>query len=399
MTNVETNTKSIKSKIIIKTEKVAFIQHGHPWVFPKAIQQQENYITADLVAVESKEHGFLGIGVYNDHSLYRVRMLTRAHENIQPNFKDIIFKRLQDAIYLREKLNLPNQDTSAFRMFNSEGDGLSGLTIDRFADVLVVSSSAYWIENQRNLIINILSSLCPAKNIHWLSQSKQLTQDGWNEPLSISTLPNPFIIKENGIKFHIDAANSQKTGLYLDQRDNHELIASFAKDKKVLDLYTYTGGFALNAAKGGASFVLAVDSSMSAIATAKENADLNEYTQIEWVKADAREYLYKASEFDIIILDPPKLMPSKKVQVQAKNYYRFLHREIFKVMRPYTLFMTCNCSSGLKQHEFIELIYHQALYVNKTVRILSVRGPAVCHPTIPAFSEGQYLTAVFGVVL
>lgn len=385
--------------IIIKPEKVELVQHGHPWIFPKAIQKQENCVTADLVSIESKEFGPLGIGVYNEHSLYRIRMLARAHENIKPTFQDIILKRLKDAIKIREKLNLPNQRTSAFRLFNSEGDGLSGLTIDNLANVLVISSSAYWVENQRALIIDLLTSLCPDKKIYWLSQSKQLSQDGWDKPLQVSTPPTPFIVEENSIKFHIDAANSQKTGLFLDQRDNHELIASLAKGKKVLDLYTYTGGFALNAAKGGASYVLAVDSSINAINMAKQNADINGFTQIDWMKADAREYLNRAGEFDIVILDPPKLMPSKKVQVQAKNYYRFLHREAFKAMRSHTIFMTCNCSSGLKQQEFVELIYNQALCVNKTVRILSVRGPSLCHPTIPAFPEGQYLTAVLGVLL
>ena len=180
----------------------------------------------------------------------------------------------------------------------------------------------------------------------------------------------------------------------LDQRDNHLRIAKLASGKRVLDLYTYTGGFALHAAKAGASQVTAVDSSSSAILSAKKNAELNQLTTIEWIEGDARDYLALAEHHDIIIVDPPKLAPSQQHLQRTKNYYRFLHRELFKVMRSGSLLMTCNCSSALTSSEFSELVFAQASAVGKTARVLGVFGPALCHPTLPAFPEGHYLTAL-----
>ena len=186
----------------------------------------------------------------------------------------------------------------------------------------------------------------------------------------------------------------QKTGLFIDQRENHERIASLASGKRVLDLYTYTGGFALHAAKSGARHVTAVDSSKQAIEMARMNAELNQVENVEFIVSDSRNYLNQAADYDLIILDPPKLVPSKKHLLQAKNYYRFLHREIFKNMRPGSLLMTCNCSSALSTLEFLNLVTSQSGPVAKQLRVLGVYGPASCHPMLPGFPEGNYLTAL-----
>ncbi|WP_199287661.1 class I SAM-dependent rRNA methyltransferase, partial [Escherichia coli] len=152
-----------------------------------------------------------------------------------------------------------------------------------------------------------------------------------------------------GVLYHVEFAQTQKTGLFLDQRENHKRIAKLSRGKRVLDLYTFTGGFALHAAKAGALHVTAVDSSAQAIEQAKNNAVLNHLNTIEFIKADAREYLKIAGEYDVVILDPPKLVPSQKHLQQAKNYYRFLHREAFKYMKPGSLLMTCNSLSAYQR--------------------------------------------------
>lgn len=186
----------------------------------------------------------------------------------------------------------------------------------------------------------------------------------------------------------------KKLVFFLDQRENHQRIAELCRDKKVLDLYTYHGGFALHAAMAGAKEVTAVDSSAPAIEHAKQNALLNGVSQIEWVVDDAKHHLEKAKDYDVIILDPPKLVPSRKHLHQAKNLYRFLHRQLFRHMKSGSILMTCNCSSALNAHEFTNLVAEQAVAEHREMQVLGVYGPSICHPVLPIFPEGHYLTAV-----
>ncbi|MFA5960189.1 MAG: class I SAM-dependent rRNA methyltransferase [Tatlockia sp.] len=386
----------MRAAVHLSKTKQAAIRRGHPWVFPKAISKTSGQlVTAHLVDVFSAEGELLGVGVYNEHSLYRVRMLTQSFENMDTSsLAPILLYRLKQALALRNSLNLPNENTNAYRLFNSEADGLSGLTIDRFNTFLVVASSAYWVEENKVLIQQTIQHLFPEMEVLWRSQAKALAQDGWQQEIEPMDTSKSTEVLEAGIVFQINFADAQKTGLFLDQRENHERLKAIAKGKRVLDLYTYTGGFALSAAKALASKVTAVDSSKEAILQAKANAKQNGLESIEFVEADARDYLCKAQDYDLIILDPPKLVPSQRHLERAKNYYRFLHREVFKAMQPGSLLLTCNCSSALSSQEFAALISQQATAVGKTARCLGIFGPASCHPTLTAFPEGNYLTAV-----
>ena len=385
----------MKAAVYLHATKQGAIRRGHPWVFPKAIARQTGTLTTgSLVDVLNADGEHLGVGVYNEHSLYRVRVLAYAFESINTaSLVDIVKKRLEQALQLRNQINLPNTVTNAYRLFNSEGDGLSGLTIDRFNQTCVVSSTAYWLEENRVLILACLKAILPGDRIIWLEQVKALAQDGWQSAAK-QEISGTEQVQELGIIYEVDFSNTQKTGLFLDQRENHQRVANLSAGKRVLDLYTYTGGFALHAAKAGASIVTAVDSSAQAIELAQRNAQLNKLDCIEFIEADAREYLAKAGDYDLVILDPPKLVPSQRHLERAKNYYRFLHRETFKYMKSGSLLMTCNCSSALSAQEFTELVSMQAIAAGKMVRILGVFGPASCHPTLAAFPEGHYLTAV-----
>ncbi|KTC65800.1 SAM-dependent methyltransferase (plasmid) [Legionella adelaidensis] len=390
----------MKAAVYLHPTKLNVFRKGHPWIFPKAITTSKgNLKTGGLVDIYSPENAFLGVGIYNEHSLYRVRVLAYAFENLENyELSTILMHRLKQAIDLRNAINLPNESTTAYRFFNSEADGLSGLTIDRFNNTLVISSSAYWVEKNKELIISQLQSLLPQVTILWFPQEKALKQDGF-QLVDSNTVSAQEEIMEEGIRFVIDFSNTQKTGLFLDQRENHHRLASLAKNKKVLDLYTYTGGFALHAAKAGAERVVGIDSSAQAIELAQKNANNNQLKNIEFLVGDARNYLTKASEFDIVILDPPKLVPSQRHLERAKNYYRFLHREVFNVMKSGSLLMTCNCSAALSASEFAELVSNQAFTVGKMVRILGIYGPARCHPVLASFPEGHYLTAILLLVL
>ncbi len=386
--------------VYLHQAKQGAARRGHPWIYPKAILRQTGtLVTGGLVDVFGPNGEALGVGVYNEHSLYRIRVLVYAFETISElSITSIVTHRLRQALLLRQSINLPNELTSAYRLFNSEGDGLSGLTIDRFNHVCVVASSAYWVEAHKEAIKTAIREVMSLEDIIWLPQVKPLAQDGWKQ-ITDQDICGSEQVTEQGVFYQVDFSTTQKTGLFLDQRENHQRIASLAKGKRVLDLYTYTGGFALHAAKAGALSVTAVDSSSQAIALARRNAQLNNVEFIEFIEADARDYLVKAGDYDLVVLDPPKLVPSVRHLQQAKNYYRFLHREVFKYMHAGSLLMTCNCSSALSAQEFTDLVSSQALAAGKVVRILGVFGPANCHPTLAAFPEGHYLTALLVAVV
>lgn len=385
----------MKPAVYVHQARVKNVISGHPWVFPKAILRTTGTLqTGSLVDVYSDAGVLLGVGAYNEYSLYRVRVLARAFESIDStSIQTLVRARLKEALLIRKQLGLPNAMTNAYRLFNSEADLLSGLTIDRFNNTLVVASSAFWVEHHRAEIQPIIAEMVPCERVLWVSQVKPLAQDGFKEIVKEVNAFDEEVL-EAGVAFKVDFSTSQKTGLFLDQRENHQRVGKLAKGKRVLDLYTYTGGFALHAAMGKATSVTAVDSSMDAIALAKRNASLNKLSNIDFIEADARDFLSKAGDYDLIILDPPKLVPSQKHLARAKNYYRFLHLELFKYMQSGTLLMTCNCSSALSTMEFIELVSQVAQTSGKTARILGIYGPSSCHPMLASFKEGQYLTAV-----
>lgn len=392
----------MRQSISLHQAKCGAVRRGHPWIFPKAINKfSGKFQTGELIDVYDNDNQLLGVGVFNEHSLYRVRLLAQAFE-VTPDtsFESLVSMRLKQALAIRQVLDLPNDMTTAFRLFNSEADGLSGLTIDCFNKTCVVASSAYWVEAQKAIIGKCIQDITGCDDIIWLAQSKPLSQDGWKQSEIVEPPVITTEVMEAGVRYQVNFAHAQKTGLFLDQRENHQRIAQLAKGKRVLDLYSYTGGFALHAAMAGASKVTAVDSSSQAIEQARQNAVINGLGEaIEFVEADARDYLVQAGDYDLIILDPPKLVPSQQHLERAKNYYRFLHREIFKAMKPGSILMTCNCSSALSPIDFSNLVSAQATMVKKQARILGVFGPASCHPTLSAFPEGNYLTAVLLAVV
>lgn len=392
----------MRQSISLHQAKCGAVRRGHPWIFPKAINKfSGKFQTGELIDVYDNDNQLLGVGVFNEHSLYRVRLLAQAFE-VTPDtsFESLVSMRLKQALAIRQVLDLPNDMTTAFRLFNSEADGLSGLTIDCFNKTCVVASSAYWVEAQKAIIGKCIQDITGCDDIIWLAQSKPLSQDGWKQSEIVEPPVTTTEVMEAGVRYQVNFAHAQKTGLFLDQRENHQRIAQLAKGKRVLDLYSYTGGFALHAAMAGASKVTAVDSSSQAIEQARQNAVINGLGEaIEFVEADARDYLVQAGDYDLIILDPPKLVPSQQHLERAKNYYRFLHREIFKAMKPGSILMTCNCSSALSPIDFSNLVSAQATMVKKQARILGVFGPASCHPTLSAFPEGNYLTAVLLAVV
>ena len=406
----------------------------------------------------------IGYGVYNPHSMYRVRILCHQlsdpilFQNIQAilassssssslsntnklerqALQTIVRWKLLAAIQCRESIQLPSHSTDTFRLFNGEGDGLSGLSIDVMGmKAAVIMSSAAWVEVHKDAILEVLQQVFQQTSFSsaglelvWRSTPSRIEQDGYtiphanhhpiaedddhhhedndDEPNSRISFPDKgakkFIVAtESNIKYKISPWSGQKTGFYCDQRDNRQMIAALCKNKQVLDLCCYTGGFALSAARGGATHVLGIDSSQDAIDMANENAKINDLaSSCNFQRADIAQFMKncKDSYYDVVILDPPKLAPSvSNLERSARKYYA-LNRDAIKLVNPTQggLLLTCTCSGAMTQREggrfFVQTVQSAAVSAKRQLTLLRLSGAAPCHTQCPAaFPSGAYLTA------
>lgn len=384
------------NKIFLKPGKAKPFRQGEPLIFSGAVARIEGSPqVAELVTVVDEHAQLVGVGMFNPHSSYRVRLLSNSAKDADANLTELLRAKLQKASTYRRKLDLPNTKTTAYRLVNSEGDGLSGLTVDVFNDHAVVMSTAYWVEQNRDDICRLLQSDLELTQVHWRQTSGALKQDGWLVTASgTSSDAIPLLVQENGIIYALDLAKGQKTGFYCDQRDNRLLLRKYAKGRSVLDCYCYTGGFALNAAKGGAKSVTAVDSSTTAIALAKENANLNGFLQIVFEAEKAERFLNTAAGFDFIILDPPKLSPSQRHLVQATRHYVKLNQLAMSKLPEKGLLFTFSCSDAMTTPRFLAALQKAAAIAKKRIKVLQVTGAAPDHKILPKARYGNYLTGV-----
>lgn len=395
----------------------------------------------------------IGWGVYNPHSLYQIRIL--VHKFLQPNLYQSILKssggseiddsdtervirlilhhHIQSALSLRSRaLHLPDPGrTDTYRLLNGEGDHVSGLAVDIIGlHTAVVVSSAGWCERYRDIVERTLFETVVPKleNVVWKTTPSRLQQDGYETYLqerrqlqqpsdlnqAVSSAKSEgdqddtlVLSTENGIVYQTyPGLHGQKTGVYCDQRDNRRLLQQYCKGKTVLDLCCYTGGFSLNAAvAGGATRCVGVDSSGPAVAMAQSNAKRNGVDHVcSFVQADIATYLRGSSEgrpqFDVVVLDPPKLAPNTKLLDKAARKYRGLNRDAIHAVNDETggILLTCTCSAAMTQEDggryFLRMVQGAALAAGKHVTLLSVHGAAACHTASPvAFPAGAYLTA------
>ena len=423
-------------QVVLKRNRLTkAFRDGGQLIFGNAVQTNEK-ISRDMkshdlvhVLVQDKEQGGtneqpIGFGMYNPNSLYRIRLL--CHQYLQPQLyadildsstttttTDAVRKVLDYHFRIAQQtraqyLNLPNEETNTYRLINGEGDGLSGLAVDVIDDVVVVMSSAGWIEKYKGQVLESLQTFFPESRLVWKVTQSRLDQDGWTAPPVESNSSNDektenetehVLSKENGILYQVyPFQTGQKTGVYCDQRENRAYFGSLCKGKRVLDLCCYHGGFSLNAAKNGAVKTVGVDSSQDAIDACRRNAELNGFSsdQVEFVRADVASFLKESEDtFDVIVLDPPKLAPSVKSLDKAQRKYQSLNRAAIRLLRDGGLLMTCTCSAAMTQdpQRFLTTV-QQAAGASRTATLLKVNGAAPCHPTSPiCYPAGQYLTA------
>ncbi len=380
-------------RCLLKKEKERPLEGFHPWVFSGAIDQiDDDHEVGDLVKVFSWDEKFLGVGYLNPRSQIAIRMLTFQDVLINSAFFQ---KRIQEAVSLRERF--VSSQTNACRLVHSEGDFLPGLIVDRYADYLVVQFLTAGIERWRNEIIEILQKTLQPKGIFEKDDSEWRAWEGLEKRVGRLVGENPpdyVEIKENNLNFIVDIHGGQKTGFFLDQRDNRKLIGELSAGKRVLNCFSYTGGFSVYATKAGATQTVSVDSSEQALNTAKDNFKINGIDPAghEFVNADVFEYLRSSrQEFDVIILDPPAFCKNKQQIQHAARGYKDINLFALKRLSKGGLLFTCSCSSYITPDLFQKIIFGAAKDARLEVRMLAKTSHAFDHPISIYHPEGEYL--------
>ncbi|KAG2328091.1 hypothetical protein Bca52824_010819 [Brassica carinata] len=411
------------AKVVLKKGKTQLFKDGSPMVYSGAVDRiigKPPPQTGDVVIVADGTENPIGWGLYNSVSMFCVRLMQLQHESTRDpscalNIEKLLQTRITQAVQLRNNLGLPSPNTNAYRLVNSEGDRLSGLIVDVFGDIAVVASSAAWLEKHRNHVEACLrSSIHGINHINWRPSLDLLKEDGFDisslksssSPLPLPLpLPERSMVVENGITYAI-SLEGQKTGFYTDQRENRHFISTISAGKRVLDLCCYSGGFALNAARGGATTVLGIDSSVPALELARENVILNHMDpgKVVFFKQDSTEFMKAAlsreETWDIVILDPPKLAPRKKVLHNAAGMYRNLNSLAMRLTSSGGMLMTCSCSGAMTQSgKFLGILQSAAAMAGRKITVVREAGAASDHPLDPSYPQGHYLSNILLRVL
>ena len=374
------------------------LKAGGPWVYDNEIASiLGSFENGDMVIVHDFDGYPLGRGFINTNSKIRIRMMTRKSE--QEIDEEFLRKRVRDAWEYRKK----TVDTSSCRVIFGEADFLPGLVVDKFSDVLVVQSLALGIDRLKGKILELLKEEMARdgvviRGVYERSDAKVRRQEGME--LVKGFIGEPFDTKveicENGVKYLVDVEDGQKTGFFLDQKYNRLAIQRLCRDAEVLDCFTHTGSFALNAGIAGAKSVLGVDASELAVEQARENAALNGLSEtVKFVCEDVFELLPRLEEqgkkFDVVILDPPAFTKSRNSVKNAVKGYREINLRAMKLVTDGGFLATCSCSHFMSYEMFTQTIGQAARNVHKRLRQVEYRTQAADHPILWAAEESYYL--------
>ena len=382
-------------KILLKKGKEESLQRFHPWVFSGAIAQMDNSIEeGDLVTVFAHNGTLIGNGHYQIGSI-AVRMLTFDDTAINEAFFE---QRLVDALRVRQALGLMRDDNNAFRLVHGEGDFLPGLVVDIYGNTAVMQAHSPGMHFGRNLIAQALTRLPGGlvRNVYYKSETTlpyKAQLDPQNDYIIGSY--DTDVAMENGLKFHVDWLKGQKTGFFVDQRENRRLLEHYSKDRKVLNMFCYTGGFSFYAMRGGAQLVHSVDSSAKAISLTNENVRLNfpDDPRHEAFAEDAFKFLDNMDQdtYNLIILDPPAFAKHKSALRNALIGYRKLNAKAFEKIAPGGILFTFSCSQAVNKEQFRLAVFSAAAQSRRRVRILHQLTQPADHPINIYHPEGEYL--------
>lgn len=385
-------------EIKLKKGKEKAVYQHHPWVFSGALDQVKGKPQdGDVVRVVDTTGEFLAYGYYNGQSRVAVRLI--AWDEKVTIDTDWYEHKIRTAIAGRAHL-LTSEETTTCRLVFSEADFLPGLIVDKYGDFLSLQILSSGIEKARDIIIAVLVKLLQPKGIFDRSDATARSHEGIMAENGLLWGENPpeFIeVKENGIKYHINIAEGQKSGFYCDQRDNRKILAGYTKGKTVLDCFSYSGGFSLNALAQGAAEVTSVDSSALAIETLKQNITLNKFdagkhTAIQSdVNKQLRQFNDEGKKFDVVVLDPPKYAPSRSALDRAARAYKDLNRRGLMLLESGGLLATFSCSGAVDIDTFKQIIAWAALDAGKEVQVIYQFCQPEDHPVRLSFPEGEYL--------
>lgn len=370
---------------------------GHPWVYGNEIERVEGE-TADgeLVTVVDFRGRYMGTGFYNSKSLITVRLLTHRSEDIT---NELIASRVKAACDYR-RFVMRREGTDSCRLIYGEADRLPGVIADRFGEVIVLQVLALGMEKYTQVIADELVR-CEKPGCLLLQNDDAIRRKEGMECFTKvlhGELPEETIISENGIKLSVDVRGGQKTGYFLDQKDNHLFVRQFCKDARVLDCFSYIGGFALNAAAAGAKEVTAVDISESAVELIRRNAELNGM-QVNTVCANCFDFLRaqvkEKQKYDVIVLDPPAFTKAHANMANACRGYKEIALSAMRMLPPGGVLATHSCSYHMPEDVFVNTVLSAAQDLHRQVRVITLRRQDIDHPVLAGYPESHYLKSLW----
>lgn len=391
-------------KVVLLPGHVQPVWAGHPWIFAQAVARVEGGATAgDPIDVVDPRGNWLGRGLYSPGSAIVVRICSRLHQDaLEPAF---FIARIERAIERRRMLGLPSPHTNAYRVINAEGDDLPGLIVDLYAETAVVQFGTIGMKQRQGLIVDALSRLLGCKTVVDRTSDRTAQLEGFSAERGVlrgDPAGRELEFLERDFRYQLPFELGQKTGFYLDQRTLRGRVEQLAQGKRVLDAYCFVGSFSLAAARGGASEVVAVDSSAPALETAARQCEINQLSgKVRYVHEDALAALSSAAKsggYDLVVCDPPKLSPSRATRNKALMNLRRIAAAACHATRPGGLLVLCSCSASLGIEELTRALSLGSRDVERTPRVFErwFQGPD--HPVLSAFGEGWYLSAVIAQI-
>lgn len=383
-----------ESCVVLKKGREKAIHNRHHWIFSGAVEFLPTFNNGDILKVYSSDKELLGSAYFNNRSSIIGRMV--AFGDIDPI--ENIKRLLNRALKLREKL-FENTCTNGYRLVNGEGDSLPGLIIDRYNDVLVIQITTLGMEKLKKTVVDCLVKNLTPRSIYEKSNVPARKDEGLSPFAGLIFGEDVSVVKisENGLSFQVDIKGGQKTGFFFDQREMRKQVGALAKNKKVLNCFSYTGGFSVYASAGGAIRVDSVDLSQAAIDLASQNVANNhlDLSQHSFLAEDAFEYLHKASlDYELVILDPPAFAKKQKDIIAACRGYKEINRIAMKKMPAGSLLLTCSCSFHVNAELFQKVLFQAAAEAGRQVRIVGRHILAADHPINIFHPEGDYLKSL-----
>ena len=368
----------------------------HPWIFQKMVEKPEQKPRpGSIVDIVDATNHWVGRGFYNGHSRIALRVLT---EDFEEAVDEAYFSRkIAEAVALRRQTLGLDAVSDAWRVVHSEGDGLSGLVVDRYGDLLVVEFFSAGAFRHREWIYTALREQFPGCRFYSFAEEHVQKQESFD--FRAPDAPEPSIITEHGLKFRASPGSGHKTGFFADQRDNREYLSQLVKDKTVLDICCNSGGFAIYAkARGGASEVTGIDLDEEILEIAGKNAYLNN-AKIKFTQSDLFPYLRDAAargeQWDVVILDPAKLTRDREQVISALKKYNDMNKLAMSVVKPGGILLSCSCTGLVSEEDFLDMIRRAAFFAGRQAQILKVSGAGADHPYMAHVKESRYLKAVF----